>query len=114
MEDFCNGSVVWVSFHNWVHSFSRSTDVHKSMRVIEVKHRASVKGNPSPSPQKMIKFDLKELFGTWYQCDICLCIALKKCKLCWHQIKYIYLSWAVIIHVYYSYYEKNVSIASGI
>lgn len=62
MEDLCNGSVVWVSFH-WVHSFSRSTDVHKSMRVIEVKHRASVKGNPSPSPQKMIKFDLKELFG---------------------------------------------------
>lgn len=42
---------------------SRSTDVHKSMRVIEVKHRASVKGNPSPSPQNMIKFDLKELFG---------------------------------------------------
>lgn len=59
MEDFCNGSVVWVSFH-WVHSFSRSTDVQ---RVIEVKHRASVKGNPSPSPQKMIKFNLKELFG---------------------------------------------------
>lgn len=44
-------------------SVSRCTDVHKSMRVIEVKHRASVKGNPSPSPQKMIKFDLKELFG---------------------------------------------------
>lgn len=44
-------------------SVSRSTDVHKSMRVIEVKHRASVKGNPPPSPQKMIKFDLKELFG---------------------------------------------------
>lgn len=40
---------------------SRSTDVHKSMRVIEVKHRASVKGNPPPP--KMIKFDLKELFG---------------------------------------------------
>lgn len=44
-------------------SVSRGADVHKSMRVIEVKHRASVKGNPSPSPQKMIKFDLKELFG---------------------------------------------------
>lgn len=62
MEDFCNGSVVWVSFH-WVHSFSRSTDVHKSMRVIEVKHRASVEGNPPPPKKKMIKFDLKELFG---------------------------------------------------
>lgn len=43
-------------------SVSRSTDVHKSMRVIEVKHRASVEGNPPPQ-KKMIKFDLKELFG---------------------------------------------------
>lgn len=51
MEDFCNGSVVWVSFH-WVHSFSRSTDVHKSMRVIEVKHRAGVEGNPPPPKKK--------------------------------------------------------------
>lgn len=42
-------------------SVSRSTDVHKSMRVIEVKHRASVEG--TPPPKKMIKFDLKELFG---------------------------------------------------
>lgn len=49
-------------------SVSRSTDVHKSMRVIEVKH--------DQNDQILFKGVI-----WWYQRDICLCIALKKMQI---------------------------------